>query len=273
MIRRVKLSSHSLPAVENFLTPKKETRTDCATGNNDKMPQEQVPLHELTTIPSTRAYGPYKNDSLFEHATWVYAFCREHLFRDDTKRIITALWPEGCPAPGTTLIELGCGPGFYSCRLGQHFREMLITGVDRSGKQVQWASERAEALHLNNCCFKRINALKLSCSDAAFDVVLASRLLTILPEQAGVIAEMYRVLKPGGRCFVAEPRYAFWASIPLLAMWLLVGFVPSGNGYREPYKATVFSPDSFANLFLAQPWKRSTTWKDGRYQYALCEKG
>jgi arsenite methyltransferase len=258
--------------VENFLTPKNRTRTDCATGNNDKMSQEQVPLHVPTTIPNARAYQPYKSDSLFEHATWVYAFCREHLFRDDTKRIITALWPDAHPAPGTTLIELGCGPGFYSCRLGERFREMLVTGVDRSAKQVQWAIERAEELHLTNCCFKRINALKLSCPDAAFDVVLASRLLTILPEQAGVIAEMYRVLKPGGRCFVAEPRYAFWASIPLLAMWLLVGLVPSENGYREPYKATVFSANAFANLFPAQPWKKIKTWQDGRYQYALCEK-
>jgi hypothetical protein len=56
-------------------------------------------------------------------------------------------------------------------------------------------------------------------------------------------------------------------------MWLLVGLVPSENGFREPYKATVFSGDAFANLFLAQPWKKVRTWKDGRYQYALCEKG
>jgi arsenite methyltransferase len=257
--------------VENFLTLKNETRTDFATGNNDKMPPEQVPLHELT-ISKAREYQPHKHDSLFEHAAWIYAFCREHVFRDDTKRIIMALWPDGHPAPGTTLIELGCGPGFYSCRLGKRFREMLITGVDRSAKQIQWASARAYALQLTNCCFKRINALKLSCPDAAFDVVLASRLFTILPEQTGVIAEMYRVLKPGGRCLVAEPRHALWASIPLFAMWLLVGLTPSRNGYREPHKATVFSADAFANLFPTQPWKKIKTWQDGRYQYALCEK-
>jgi arsenite methyltransferase len=241
--------------VQNFLTPKNQPRTECATGNNDKMPREQVSLHEPVTVPSARVCQSFKDDSLFEHATWVYAFCREHLFRDDTKRIIAALWPEGGPAPGTTLIELGCGPGFYSCRLGERFREMLVTGVDRSAKQVQWANQRAESLHLTNCCFKRINALKLSCPDAAFDVVLASRLLTILPEQAGVIAEVHRVLKP------------------LLAMRLIVGFIPSENGYREPYKATVFSAEAFANLFPAQPWKKFRTWQDGRYQYALCEKG
>jgi len=237
------------------------------------MPPKQVPLDETITILTGREQEGCKADSLFEHAAWVYAFCREHLFRDDTKRIITALWPDEHPVPGTTLIELGCGPGFYSCRLGKRFREMSITGVDRSAKQVQWANERADSFQLTNCCFKRINALRLSCPDAVFDVVLASRLFTILPEQAGVIAEMYRVLKPGGRCFVAEPRYCFWASIPLFAMWLLVGLIPSRNGYREPHKATVFSADAFANLFPAQPWKRIKTWQDGRYQYALCQKG
>ncbi|HZR05920.1 MAG TPA: class I SAM-dependent methyltransferase [Candidatus Udaeobacter sp.] len=237
------------------------------------MTRGQVPLDEPAAISNAHAYQAYKDDSLFEHATWLYAFCREHLFRDDTNRIITALWPEGRPAPGTTLIELGCGPGFYSCRLGARFREMLVTGVDRSAKQVQWASARADALHLTNCSFKRINALRLSSPEAAFDVVLASRLFTILPEQAGVIAEMYRVLKPGGRCLVAEPRYAFWASIPLFAMRLLAGLSQSQNGYREPRKATVFSAEAFANLFPAQPWKKIKTWQDGRYQYALCQKG
>src|SRR5215471_19929877 len=186
------------------------------------MPPKQLLLDKTTTIPRRHEYHAFEHDSLFEHATWAYAFCREHLFRDDTKRIIAAVWPNDRPARGTTLIELGCGPGFYSCRLGERFPEMSITGVDCSAKQVQWASERAAALHLTNCSFKRINVLKLSCVDAAFDVVLASRLLTILPEQAGAITEMYRVLKPGGRCFIAEPRYVFWASIPLLAMWLLV---------------------------------------------------
>ncbi len=212
------------------------------------------------------------HDSLFEHVAWVYAFCREHLFRDDTGRIISALWPGKRPEQGTRLIELGCGPGFYSCELARRFPDISVTGVDRSESQLQWARERADALRLSNCCFKRINALRLSYSDSEFDVVLASRLFTILPEQNRVIAEMYRVLKPGGRCFIAEPRYAFRASIPLFAMWLLAGLNRSRNGYREPHKATVFSADAFQDLFPTQPWKNIRIWQEGRYQYALCEK-
>lgn len=217
--------------------------------------------------------GQPDHDSLFEHVAWVYVFCREHLFRDDTERIIAALWPEGRPSGGTQLIELGCGPGFYSCRLAERFSDLSVTGVDRSEGQLRRARERAGALGLGNCRFRRINALDLSYADAEFDIVLASRLFTILPEQHRAVAEMYRVLKPGGRCFIAEPRYAFRASIPLFAMWLLAGLNRSRNGYREPYKATVFSTPAFENLFPVQPWKKITVWQEGRYQYAVCEKG
>jgi len=212
------------------------------------------------------------NESLFEQVAWLYAFCRERLFRDDTKRMIATLWRNGGPLPGTQLIELGCGPGFYSRRLAERFRHISVTGVDRSENQLQWARHRAAALELRNCSFDRVNVLDLPCADACFDVLIASRLFTVLPERNRAVAEMYRVLKSGGRCFIAEPRYTFWASIPLFAMWLLASVTHSGNGYREPRKATVFSASAFEKVFAAHPWKRVKIWQDGRYQYALCEK-
>src|SRR5438034_445833 len=110
------------------------------------------------------------------------------------------------------------------------------------------------------------------CREADFHILIASRLFTILPEPNRVVAQMYRVLKPGGRCFIAEPRYAYWASIPLFAMWLLAGVTRFKNGYCEPRKAMVFSAQAFENLFPTQPWKQIKTWQDGRYQYAVCEK-
>lgn len=211
-------------------------------------------------------------DSLFEHAAWIYAFCRERLFRDDTERMIQALWPACLPGPGTRLIELGCGPGFYSCNLADRFRNISVTGVDRSVNQLNRARERARGIGLSNCKFERINALELSCADAEFDLVIASRLFTILPEQDRAVAEMHRVLKPGGRCFIAEPRYALWASIPLFSMWLLAGLIRFSSDYREPRKAKVFSARAFEDLFPTQPWKQIKIWQEGRYQYALCEK-
>jgi len=214
-----------------------------------------------------------QSESLFERFAWLYIFCREKLFRDDTKRIVAALWPDVSPVKDTHLIELGCGPGFYSCRLAARFQQLSVLGVDRSPKQVEWAQRKARSLGLKNCKFERVNVLALSSESERFDVLLASRLLTILPAREKVVSEMFRVLRPGGRCFVAEPRYTFWASLPLFAMWMLAILTHYGNGYREPRRASVLSQRAFKNLFATQPWKRVSTWRDGRYQYAMCEKG
>lgn len=224
------------------------------------------------SITTTARESHEEADSLFEHVAWLYAFLREHIFRDDTLRMIAALWPDRQPDPGTEVVEIGCGPGFYARKLAERFPSVSIIGVDRSASQVQWAQRRAASEGLTNCTFQRVNALMLPCENARFHILIASRLFTILADPERAVAEMYRVLKPGGRCFVAEPRHAVWASIPLSAMWLLAGVTHSWNGCREPRKAKVFPAAAFQKLFAAQPWKSFATWRDGRYQYALCEK-
>ena len=241
----------------------------------DQLAKVEAPSLGDEVIGSLNKVAPAEehSESLFEHFAWFYIFCREKIFRDDTERMLQTLWPEGSPLPGSQLIELGCGPGFYSCRLANRFPEISVLGVDQSDRQLQWAKEKALSLHLENCYFESVNVLDLSQEDASFDILIASRLFTVLSEREHAVSEMHRVLQPGGRCFVAEPRYAFWASIPLCAMWLLAKITRFKNGYREPTGATVLSADEFENLFKTQPWTRVKTWQDGRYQYALCEKG
>ncbi len=226
----------------------------------------------LLAVP-TPALASGEEDSLFEHFAWLYVFFRERLFRNDTGRIIRALWPDGQPASEERLLELGCGPGFYSCELATRFPELSVLGVDRSVRQLECAGKKASTRNLQNCHFEADNVLALSHPDQSFDALVSARLFTVLPDQERAVSEMYRVLRPGGRCFVAEPRYAFWASLPLLAMWVLAGLTGMNNRCREPGRATVLSGAAFAQLFASQPWSKMKTWQDGRYQYALCEKG
>src|ERR1044072_7902499 len=99
-----------------------------------------------TTVAPPRASPakspPHSSDSLFERVDWLYAFCRERLFRDDTERIISTLWNGESPTMGTKVIELGCGPGFYSRKLARRFPGDSVTGVDRSRSNyfhaVEW---------------------------------------------------------------------------------------------------------------------------------------
>ena len=210
-------------------------------------------------------------ESLFDRFSWLYAFCREHLFRDDTDQISTGLWPAGAPEPESLLVELGCGPGFYARRLAERFARLRVVGVDRSDRQLQRARSRAAARGLGNCRFERGDVLALRQPTATVDALVASRLFTVVPARQDVLAEAHRVLRPGGRCFIAEPRSALRATVPLLAMWLLAGLVAPGS-YREPSRASVLGIDQFGHLIQSQPWRHAWLWHDNRYHYAVCEK-
>lgn len=212
-----------------------------------------------------------KTDSLFEQFDWIYIFCRERIFRDDTLRMIAALWPTARPQPVSNLIELGCGPGFYSRNLASIFPELNVVGLDRSQRQLEYA--RDLAVGLNNCHFERGDVLNVSRPSESFDYLIASRLFTVLPRPDRAVAEMFRLLKPAGRCFIAEPRFKFWAAIPLSIMRVVASVSGQANGCREPNAVTVFQAQVFERLFRTQPWKTVRVWQKGRYQYALCEKG
>lgn len=231
------------------------------------------------SLPNVGAGSPDRlpaEESLFERFPWLYAFCRDHLFRDDTERIARALWSGGVPPAGSCLLELGCGPGFYSRRLGATFEELRVTGIDRSEQLLGRARILAEAGRLGNCSFENGDARGLEASAASFDAVIASRLFIILPERERALAEAHRVLKPGGRLFIAEPRSALRAAVPLRAMRLLAHlerlFRSRPGVYREPVAASVMTPGEFDDLVESQPWKTAHRWSDLWYQYAVCEK-
>src|SRR5438067_9058767 len=88
-------------------------------------------------------------DSLFEQFDWLYILCREKLFRNDTRRMVKAFWPNTRPPSNSCLVELGCGPGFYSRTLARAFPELEVLGVDKSFRQVEYAEQKAIALGVN----------------------------------------------------------------------------------------------------------------------------
>src|SRR5476649_308433 len=89
-------------------------------------------------------------ESLFERCSWFYALCREYLFRDHTPEIAQSLFPAAGPDPGTHLVEVGCGPGFYSCRLADEYPQLQTTGFDLSEKLLLRAKRRASRRRLLN---------------------------------------------------------------------------------------------------------------------------
>src|SRR5437773_5410461 len=193
-------------------------------------------------------------ENLFERAAWIYAFCREKVFRDDTGRIIRAFWPAGEPPADSKVLELGCGPGFYARTLASRFRQISVLGVDSSKELVRYAREKAMEKALHNCAFEWADVLNLPQPDNSLSQLVTSRLFTSLPEWARAVGEIFRVLNSGGKCFVAEPRFAFSASIPLLSMRALARVNGYSHEHREPEKATVLSYFHLCALLVSHHW-------------------
>ena len=212
-------------------------------------------------------------DSLFERCAWFYALCREYLFRDHTPEIVQSLFPLERPGPETKLLELGCGPGFYACRLSQELPQLQTTGIDLSHRLIERATSRAKSLRLGNCSFRHADAHNLPYEDGSIDAIVVSRLFLIVPDKEGVVREIFRVLKLEGRCFIAEPTSGFRTRFPLAAMWLLSRLTTSPAGkYREPQQADVMSRPAFEDLVRSRPWGLMELRYDEWYQYAVCQK-
>jgi arsenite methyltransferase len=212
-------------------------------------------------------------DSLFERCSWFYALCREYIFRDHTQEIARSLFPLERPAPGTRLLEIGCGPGFYACRLAEELPNLNATGIDLSHKLIERAKSRARSLRLPNCHFQHADAHQLPFASDSIDAIVVSRLFLIVPDKEGILSEIFRVLKPEGRCFIAEPTSGFRTRMPLAVMWLLSRLTTSPAGkYREPRQADVMSRPDFEALVGTQDWGEMELNCDGWYQYAVCRK-
>ncbi|WP_396271455.1 class I SAM-dependent methyltransferase [Granulicella arctica] len=183
------------------------------------------------------------------------------------------MFPAQGPAVGTHVLELGCGPGFYACRFAQEYPQITTTGIDLSKRLIERAKSRAASRSLNNCNFFHGDAQSLPELFGPIDAIIVSRLFLIVPNKEAVLAEILRVLRPGGRCFIAEPTSGFRTRLPLSCMWLLARLTSSPAGkYREPQQADVMTRPDFSALVESQPWASVNLEYDGWYQYAVCTK-
>jgi len=98
---------------------------------------------------------------------------------------------------GRRILDAGCGAGPISAALRE--RGAIVSGFDLSAKMVELARRRLGA----DTDLRVVDiAQPLPYPDAAFDDVVAALVLHYLEDWSGPLAELRRVLRPGGRLFV-----------------------------------------------------------------------
>jgi SAM-dependent methyltransferase len=106
------------------------------------------------------------------------------------------------PLAGRTIVDLGCGPGFYTAALRARGAEVIP--VDDDPAEMTYAGPAPEGAVV-------ADAAHLPIEDASVDGAFCSNMLEHTPTPEGVIAEIERVLRPGGWGYVSWTNwYSPW---------------------------------------------------------------
>ncbi|MBI4313053.1 MAG: methyltransferase domain-containing protein [Chloroflexi bacterium] len=106
---------------------------------------------------------------------------------------------------GETVLDIGCGAGFDALLAARQVGAAgRVIAVDMTPAMLAKARAGAAALGLANVDARHGYAEKLPVEDASVDVVISNGVINLCPDKVGVIQEMYRVLKPGGRFQIGD---------------------------------------------------------------------
>jgi SAM-dependent methyltransferase len=96
-----------------------------------------------------------------------------------------------------TVLDIGPGDGWPSLRVADRFER--VVGIDPSPKRVEVQRENARRLGITNVEFLVMDAEEMDFTDGTFDGVMAASAIEQCDHPERALAEVARVLRPGGR--------------------------------------------------------------------------
>jgi SAM-dependent methyltransferase len=126
------------------------------------------------------------------------------------------------PPADATILDVGCGSCSHSVRLAR--RGFNVRAVDFSESALGMAGERLKAQGLaERVTLGRENILELSFPDESFDYVICWGVLMHIPDVGRAVAELSRVVKPGGFLVVSEGNMSSLEAVGLRGLKRVLG--------------------------------------------------
>ena len=103
--------------------------------------------------------------------------------------------------PADEVLECACGTGAITVCIAEKCRRLIAT--DYASGMLKQAKRKCRKFR--NVSFKRVDITSIKCRNDRFDKVVAGNVIHLLPELGKALAELERVVKPGGRIII--PTY------------------------------------------------------------------
>ena len=147
--------------------------------------------------------------------------------------------------PGQRWLDVGCGNGAFTEEIIARSAPSAVSGLDPSQEQIDHARSRAAGKMAD---YQTGDAQALPFAQGAFDAALMALVISFVPDPAGAVAQMARVVRPGG--WVGGYMWDFTAGgVPTHC--LNVGAGELGIVFARPYAAEVSRLDVLKDLWLA----------------------
>lgn len=162
---------------------------------------------------------------------------------------------------GTKVIDVGCGAGRHAFEAYRRGADVVAFDQDAAELNnvdaiLQAMKQQGEAPPAATAEVVKGDALELPYRAGTFDCVIASEILEHVPEDDRAIAELVRVLKPGGALAVTVPRW-----LPERICWLLSEEYHSNEGGH----VRIYRADELRDKFLG----RGMTFTHSHHAHAL----
>jgi ubiquinone/menaquinone biosynthesis C-methylase UbiE len=159
--------------------------------------------------------------AFFERVSTEWDDMRSSFYNAD---VIDALAHHGRVDAKSRVVDVGTGTGFVAVGLAGRARSVI--GVDNSPAMLTVAADNIAACGLNNVSLISGEIDQLPLDDDSVDVAVANMVLHHAPDPAVMVAEMARVVRPGGAIAITdeiEHDYE-WMRTEQADLWL--GFTP-----------------------------------------------
>ncbi len=135
---------------------------------------------------------PVRIDKIYKSYSGFYDIIFNRLFQESREAVIEHLDIQ----PGAKILEVGIGTGLS---LPLYPRHCSITGIDLCEEMLKRGEEKVRQHMLDNVELVQMDASSLQFPDNTFDGVVASMVISVVPDPRKVMREMIRVCKPSGR--------------------------------------------------------------------------